>query len=193
VIIRSFDLGSRYICRLSLPSLRLHSKLATHPSHSFKTMYSLLGLFTIVTAFCDAAALPNNLRSRLAKDIGEPELALHTQLDKRSVENSSLVVALELVNSGYCGNISIGSQEKSVVTLFDLNASQLSAVAPDAQFCVDSDSCTSTTNDIECYDPSLSETATDLSDSFELSISTNITFTGVFYEDSISLGGNTFF
>lgn len=152
-------------------------------------MYSLLGLFTFVIAFCDAAALPNNLRSRSAKDVTEPKLALHTQLDKRSVESSSLVVALELVDSGYCGNISIGSQEKSIVTLFDLNASQISAVAPDAQFCLESD-CTSTTSDIECYDPSLSETATDLSDSFELSVS-NITFTGVIYEDSISVGGNT--
>jgi hypothetical protein len=155
-------------------------------------MYSLLGLFTIVIAFCDAAVLPNDLRSRSAKEVTEPEFALHTQLDKRSVENSSLVVALELVNSGYCGNISIGSQEKSIVTLFDLNASQLSAVSPDVQYCVDTDSCTSTSNDIDCYDPTLSKTATDLTDSFEISVSTT-TFTGIVYEDSVSLGGNTLF
>ena len=155
---------------------------------------SLLGLLSIGLALCDAAVLPRMLESRshslsIPQDVGDTsKYTLNNQFERRSVENSNLVVSLELIDSGYCGNMSLGSKDKSIVTLFDLNTSQLSALAPTVEYCPGSNQCSSTTNDVDCYDPSLSDTATNLSESFEISRSTT-TLSGVVYEDTVSIGG----
>jgi hypothetical protein len=158
-------------------------------------MHSLLGLISIFIALCDAAALPKipetSSNAFPSDDKGDhvPAFSLNSQLERRSVASSSLAVALELVDSGYCGNISVGSQDTSILTLFDLGVSQLSALSSDAQYCPNSDQCSSANTSIRRYDPSLSVTATDLTESFEIDISTS-TLSGVIYEDSVSIGGN---
>ena len=157
-------------------------------------MHSLLCLFSLFIAFCDTAALPKlpetnfNALTSGDKDNHTPAFSLNSQLERRSIEDSSLVVSLELIDSGYCGNISVGSRDTSILTLFDLSASQLSALSSDVQYCPDSDQCSSVNTAIHRYDPSLSDTATDLTESFEIDISST-TLSGVVYEDSISIGG----
>ena len=157
-------------------------------------MRSLLGLFAIFIALCDAVALPKRLETSfntLTSDHTDdhvPAFSLSSQLERRSVENISVVVELELIDSGYCGNISLGSQDTSILTLFDLGASQLSALSSDVQYCASSDQCSNSNNAVHRYNPSLSETATDLTESFEIDISST-TLSGVIYEDSISIGG----
>src|SRR5438270_2355990 len=105
----------------------------THPSHSFRTMRSLLGCLFLFFTLCNAAALPKiqeasfNTLTAANKDDHVAGYTLNSQLVRRSTETTNLIVSLELINSGYCGNISVGSQDTSILTLFDLGTSQLSA------------------------------------------------------------------
>ena len=118
------------------------------------------------------------------------DYSLNTQLEKRENGVGSIKVTLELVDSGYCGNISIGSQEASILSLFDLSGSQLSALSPNAEHCAVSDQCTPVSHQLDSYDPSHSDTAKDLTQSFEFS-TLFATLTGTVYEDSLVIGGIT--
>src|SRR5579859_4437732 len=144
-----------------------------------------LGFLLSVIALCNAAALPavqdSNVPRRLPlhEHIAASDYSLNTELKRRATVEGSVSVSLRLVDSGYCGHISIGSQDKSIVTLFDLNTSRLSALASNL-----------TTNIEGTYDPSLSDTAVDLSETFEVTISST-TLTGVVYEDSVVVGGTS--
>lgn len=158
-------------------------------------MRSLLGCLSLFFTLCNCAALPkipeasfNTLTA--AKKDDRVGYTLNSQLERRSTEITSLIVSLELINSGYCGNISVGSQDTSILTLFDLGTSQLSALSSDVQYCANSGQCSPTHMAIHRYDPSLSETATDLTESFEIDVSTT-TLSGVIYEDSVSIGGSS--
>lgn len=159
-------------------------------------MRSLLGFLSLFFALCDAAALPKipessfNKLTAANKDDHVDGYTFNSQLERRSVETTSLVVSLELIGSGYCGNISVGSQDTSILTLFDLGTSQLSALSPDVQYCANSDQCSPPGMAIHRYDPNLSETAIDLTESFEIDVSTT-TLSGVIYEDSVSIGGSS--
>lgn len=41
-----------------------------------------------------------------------------SELDRRSLQDCGVSVPLQLIDSDYCGNISIGSQDQSIVVLF---------------------------------------------------------------------------
>jgi hypothetical protein len=157
-------------------------------------MKIVLAALLCVIALCNAAALPRLHKSYDHSRIsthGRPhtdEYTLDTQVERRSVESGSIKVALQLLDSGYCGNISIGSQDTSILTLFDLNGSQLAAIPPTVQYCANPDQCSSGSPQRNSYDPSLSDTAKDLVESFELS-TTSATFTGTVYEDCVTIGG----
>lgn len=159
-------------------------------------MRYLLGFLSLLFALCDAATLPkipdtsSNALTAANKDDHVAGYSLNSQLERRFVETTSLIVSLELIDSSYCGNISMGSQDTSVLTIFDLSTSQLSALSSDVQYCADSDQCSPPNTAIHRYDPSLSETATDLTESFEIDVSTT-TMSGVIYEDCVSIGGNS--
>src|ERR1700737_2969805 len=155
-------------------------------------MYSLLEFLFHCLAICSAAALPriqeNSLRQR-SRPVNDA-VSFNAELRPRTVPDSCLVVPLTLRDSGYCGNISIGSQEQSIVALFDLNTSRLSALSSNVQYCHDSEQCSALTCLFDSYDPRLSDTAVNSTVSFELSISTSV-HSGVVYEDSVSIGGNS--
>ena len=156
-------------------------------------MRSLLGCLLLFFTLCNAAALPKirfNTLTAANKDDHVAGYTLNSLLERRSTETTNLIVSLELINSGYCGNISVGSQDTSILTLFDLGTSQLSALSSDVQYCANSGQCSPTDMAIHRYDPSLSETATDLTESFEIDVSTT-TLSGVIYEDSVSIGGSS--
>jgi hypothetical protein len=155
-------------------------------------MYSLLGFLLYCTIICHAAVLPSTNDDHLHRQSLQEHNTISAysfNTERRDISVGSLVVNLELVGSGYCGNISIGSQDKSIVTLFDLNTSQLSALSSNLQYCPESDQCSTATTIPDNYDPDLSDTAVNSSESFQVSVLTS-TLTGVVYEDSVSIGGN---
>ena len=161
------------------------------PSHSFAAMLYYVWLLSILVSLCNAAALPQLREKHLNPRLADSRISEHRLANKyarRSGQDCGVSVSLELLDSGYIGNISIGSQGESVPTLFDLNASQLSALSPTVQYCSGSDDCTPRNNHINGYNPSLSHSSKNLSTTFEVIVS-NATFTGVLYQDSISIGG----
>jgi yapsin 1/2 len=147
-------------------------------------MLYLIAFLSTGVALCNAAALPEYLNERHVA-VG---MSNNLEFERRSVNDLTSVVPLELVNSAYCGNISIGSQHQNIRALFDLGTSQLSALSPNVQYCLNTDPCHQSTAHQNNYDPNLSETATNLTKPFEASVS-NATFSGVLYEDSVVLGG----
>jgi hypothetical protein len=154
-------------------------------------MLHYISLLTLGVAFCNAAALPQLNEKHLNPRFGNSRISEHrlsNKYSRRSGQDCGLSVPLQLLDSGYVGNISIGSQGKSVPTLFDLNSSQFSALSPTVQICSASDDCTPRNSHINSYDPALSDSAKNLTEAFEVTVS-NTTFTGVLYEDSIKIGG----
>jgi hypothetical protein len=157
-------------------------------------MYCQLGFLLYCVAICHAAVLPrlfhNDGLHQRSLDFHDavPPYSFNTEMQRRDIPAGSILVDLQLVDSAYCGNISIGSQDKSIVTLFDLNTSRLSALSSNLQYCADSNQCSSAITISDNYDPSLSSTAVDSSVSFQVSIMTS-TLSGVVYEDSVSIGG----
>jgi len=154
-------------------------------------MRYLLGLLSSASIIANVAALPRFANRKVnAREPGleVSDYALTNEVERRSPQTCGVSVPLELIDSSYCGNISFGSQEQSVLTLFDLNASQLAALSPTVQYCENSDACIPKAIDIHTYNPSLSHSAKNLTDPFEISIF-NSTFSGVVYEDSVIIGG----
>jgi len=152
-------------------------------------MRDLLLLLAIGATICSAAVLPplhsKSLRQRSAlRELYQSK----KQAARRSVQSCGITVPLSLVDSGFCGNISIGSQSEPVLTLFDLRASQLSALSPDLEFCSSSGDCSPVNSNINSYNPNHSDSATNLTETFVITVS-NSTFSGVLYEDSVVLGG----
>lgn len=106
----------------------------------------------------------------------------------RSLPQGAISIPIELVDSAYCGNASIGSRSQSIPVLYDLNAAQLSALSQDVNYCNSSGACLPQKVDCDAYDPSSSSSARNSSESFEISIS-NLTLSGDLFEDTVSLGG----
>jgi hypothetical protein len=161
-------------------------------------MKRFLGALCLIFTLCNAVVVPKFYSSNNHPRISTPrigpttEYTLETQLEKRTRDANNVKVTLALVESGYCGNISMGSQQASVLSMFDLGGSQLSALSPTVEFCAGSDDCSSASLDHGSYNPALSNTATDLAESFEVS-TTTATLTGTLYEDSVVIGGRTIF
>ena len=154
-------------------------------------MLSQLWLLFALVSICNAAALPQlrgkHLNPRLA-DPRNSERHLAENYVRRSSQGCGVLVPLELLDSSYIGNISIGSQSQTVPIMFDLNVSQLSALSPTVQYCSPSHDCEPRNTRINSYNPALSHSAKNLSETFEVTMS-NATFTGVLYQDSVSIGG----
>lgn len=166
-----------------------HSILTS--SNSFSAMLSHVWLVFVLVSICNAAALPQLRDKHLNPRLANPRISerrLANNYGRRSGQDCGVSVPLELLDSGYIGNISIGSQSQTVPILFDLNASQLSALSSTVQYCSGSDDCTPRNSHISSYNPALSHSAKNLSETFEVTVS-NATFTGVLYADSISIGG----
>jgi len=158
-------------------------------------MKTVLAALHFAFTFCNAAALPRfhhdpikHSRISTHASLNTDEYKLNAEFEKRSLQVDGIKVSLSLVDSGYCGNISIGSQTASILSLFDLNGSQLSALSPTVEYCAGSDQCSSGSPEHGTYDASLSTTATNLSETFELA-TTSVTFTGTVYEDLVVIGG----
>ena len=182
---------AKWVGRYIISTLSVFALKTLYP-HSFEAMLSYVWLLSIIFSLCNAAALPQLREKHLHKprlaDARISEHRLANKYGRRSGQDCAVSVSLELLDSGYIGNISIGSQGQSVPTLFDLNASQLSALSPTVQYCSSSDDCSPRNSHINGYNPSLSHSAKNLSTTFEAVVS-NATFTGVLYEDSIGIGG----